>query len=307
MQQTNHVFLLTLCVIVLGFLLKKYNFVSEKDGKTISKFLMHTTFPALMLVSTARVKLDFSLILIPILCIACHLVMLAIAWFVFKKYPNQLRGLFLMGFGATNTGLFGFPIIESLFGKEGLDYAIMLDIGNTMVAFGIIYPIGRYFAPDQSHSISIKEIFKRVFSLPPVLAMILGLTINFSEVQIPPFFYDFLDVLAKGNKPIVLLLMGIYLSFDLDKKQIIGISKVLLIRYLIFLIGVALVYHFVDTNLLMRNVLIVCLVLPLGMTILPFSDEMNYDSRIAGTLLNVSLLISFVLMWSLVVGLGLVR
>ena len=55
----------------------------------------------------------------------------------------------------------------------------------------------------------------------------------------------------------------------------------------------------------MRSVLIVCVLLPIGLTILPFSDEMNFDSRIAGTLLNISLLISFGLMWGVVLLLGL--
>jgi hypothetical protein len=41
-------------------------------------------------------------------------------------------------------------------------------------------------------------------------------------------------------------------------------------------------------------------ILPLGMMILPFSDEMGYDTSIAGTLSNASLLISFILMWLLI-------
>ena len=42
------------------------------------------------------------------------------------------------------------------------------------------------------------------------------------------------------------------------------------------------------------------------MTLLPFSDELNYDSKIAALLVNLSLLISFALMWGLVLGLKLV-
>jgi hypothetical protein len=56
----------------------------------------------------------------------------------------------------------------------------------------------------------------------------------------------------------------------------------------------------------MQSILIICVVLPIGMTLLPFSDELEYDSRIAGLLVNLSLLISFILMWSLVIGLKLV-
>jgi predicted permease len=61
MAQANATFIITLALILMGFLIKKYNFISEKEGKVLSKFLMHTTFPALMIISTSKVKLEPSL------------------------------------------------------------------------------------------------------------------------------------------------------------------------------------------------------------------------------------------------------
>jgi hypothetical protein len=232
--------------------------------------------------------------------------MLSIAWFWFSNYTNDLRGVLTMGAGTANVGLFGFPIIEGLFGKEALVYAVMFDIGNTLIAFGVVYPLGRFFASGGSAGLDWKAILKRVFSLPPFLGLFVGLSINALSIPLPSLAFDALDVLAKGNKPLVLLLMGVYLSFNLDKNQLKAISKVLSIRYVVGLSMVALLYFFLPSSL-MQSVLIICVLLPLGMTILPFSDEMNFDSRIAGTLLNISLLISFGLMWVLVLVLGLMR
>jgi predicted permease len=134
--------------------------------------------------------------------------------------------------------------------------------------------------------------------------MFIGLTINALKIELPAVAYEFLDVLAKANKPLVLLLMGIYMSFALERSQVWAVAKVLTIRYTCGIIAVLLLYYFIEPSLA-RNVLIVCVILPIGMTILPFADELNYDSRIAGVLVNISLLISFVLMWGLVVGLKL--
>lgn len=305
MTQTNNVFILTLAIILLGFLLKKYNYITEKEGKIISKFLMHTTFPALMIISTARVKLDASLLLIPLFCIGFCIIMIAIAWFWFAKYPNDLRGVLTMGTGGLNVGLFGFPIIEGLFGKEALVYAVMFDIGNTIITFGLVYPIGSYFSSNHKGLPEFKQLVKKIFSLPPVLGMVIGLLINISGVEMPTLFFEFLDTLAKANKSLVLLLMGIYLSFELNKKQMMAISKVLVIRYSVGLLLVVALYFGLSHDSLLYAVLIICVILPSGLTILPFSDELNYDSRIAGTLINISLLISFVLMWGLVLGLHL--
>lgn len=305
MSQTNHVFIVTISIILLGYLLKKYNFISEKEGKVISKFLMHTTFPALMIVSTSSVKLEASLILIPIFAVVVGLSMLLLAWIWFSDYEKALRGVLTMGVGGFNSGLFGFPIIEGLFGKKAMVYAIMFDIGNTIIVFGVIYSIGSYFSVNKKEQTGIKPILKKVFSLPPVLGIIFGLILNITNFKLPSVCLEFLEVLAIGNKPLVLLLMGIYLSFELNKNLMVAISKVIAIRLSVGILVVFGIYFLVNNNFyLMKNVLMLCALMPIGLTILPFSDELGYDSRIAGTMLNISLLISFGLMWGLVWFLG---
>ncbi len=300
MQETNQVFLVTFSIILIGFCLKKFNFITEKDGKTISKFLMHSTFPALMFISTYNVKLDKQLLMIPLFALALGLLMQLVAWFWFKNYSNSLRGLMMMGVGGFNTGLFGFPIIEGLFGKENLVYAIMFDVGNTIMVFGVIYSMGLFFSETKTASISIKSVLKKILSLPPVLGMIIGFVFNVSGLNLPDFGVEILTTFSKANKPLVLLLMGIYLSFELDKKIMISITKVLIVRYVIGFLVLIMLYYLLNDYKSMQQVLMVCTLLPIGITILPFSDEFNYDSRIAGTMLNISLLISFGLMWLLV-------
>ncbi len=305
MNQANDVFLITLAMIIFGYLIKKYNYVTEKEGKTISRFLMHTTFPALMVVSTMRIKLESSLFLIPVLTLAFGSTMLLIAWFVFRKYPNDMRGLLTMGAGGLNTGLFAFPIIEGIWGRDALVYAIMFDIGNTVVVFGLVYSIGNYFAKKGHSSVNFPMILNKIIRLPPLQGMAIGLLINVLHIPVPNVCIDFLDVLAKGNKPIVLLLMGIYLSFELDRKQVWAVSKVLIIRYICGMLAVATIYTVLPPSL-EQSILIICVVLPVGLTILPFSDELHFDSRVAALLVNLSLLVSFVVMWALVIGLKLV-
>lgn len=306
MNQTNSVFLITLGIATMGFLIKKFDFVTEKDGKSISKFLMHTTFPALMIVSTIRIDFKPALILSPLLCIALGSIMTLIGWFWFSSYPDRLRGMLTMACGGLNVGLFAFPIIEGIWGREGLVYVAMFDIGNTIITFGLVYSVGSYFAvKEEGTSVEFKKVLRKVLQLPPLQAMFIGLTINALDIELPTVAYDFLDVLAKANKPLVLLLMGIYMSFTLEKSQVWAVVKVLSIRYGCGLLVAVLLYFLIPEPSMFRSVLLVCVILPIGMTILPFADELNYDSRIAGVLVNVSLIISFLLMWGLVVGLHL--
>lgn len=199
-----------------------------------------------------------------------------------------------MGSGGWNVGLFGFPLIESIWGAKALLFAIMYDIGNTFLAFGILYPIGNHFSDVPSRG--KLNMLKKVLLLPPVLGMIMGLTLNVTNIPLPIILEDVLTTLAKANKPLVLLLLGIYLSFNLDKNQFNGILKVLFLRYGIGLLTILAIYLLLPKSL-MSSVLIALVILPVGMSVLLFSDELGFDAKIAGTLANLSLLLSFGLLW----------
>jgi malate permease and related proteins len=299
MYESSQVFIITFAIVILGFLLKKFNFLTENDGKSISKLLMHTTFPALMIISTANAKIVHAYFLIPLFAILLGIVMILIAWYFLSNYENSLRGVLMMGAGGYNTGLFGFAIIEGLFGKESLIYAVMFDIGVSVIVFGVIYSLAIYFSPVKKAGINIKQIVKKIFSLPPVIGMTIGLIINFLSLPLPPICITFLEVLSKANRPLVLLLMGIYLSFELNKRLLIAMSKVLAIRYLLGLAVIIILYYSLPNYPNLQHVLMICTILPIGMTIIPFSIELNYDTRTAGTLLNISQILSFILMWVL--------
>ncbi|MBO0951664.1 AEC family transporter [Fibrella forsythiae] len=306
MEQANLVFLVTLCIVGLGFSLKHWGIISEQNGKVVSRLLMHTTFPALMVVSTIHVPLTANLLAIPFASIAIGSMLVLLAWFIFAKQPARLRGGLTIAVGAFNIGMFGFPIIEGIWGRDALVYAVLYDIGNTIVIFGIIYPVGYYFASGGVNRPPVKAMLRRMLRLPPLLGMVLGLMLNVLSLDLPPVLFNTLDTLAKANKPLVLLLLGIYLSFELEKSQQFSIFRLLALRYAGCFAALFLLYALLPDSSLLRTTLTVCVLLPVGMTVLPFSDEFNFDSRVAGTLVNLSLVISFGLLWLMVSWLGLV-
>jgi malate permease and related proteins len=296
-QNINLVFIQTLLIISLGYALKHFKVLNLEAGKNISKLLMYTTFPALMLVSTSRVKLESSYFLLTILCIAYIAIMLSLAFFWFKSYDTKLRGVLTLGAGGFNVGLFGFPLIESLFGKQALVYAVMFDIGNTLMVFIATYGLGFYIANKGQKAFKFKDVLIKIASLPPFLAMCIGLFINLCHLKISDQAYNFLEILASANKPLVLLLMGIYLKINLSKKYRIAIIKVLTLRYSVAIFVIFFLFLILKNQPETLNILTICALLPLGLTILPFSDELGFDSEIAGSILNFSLIISFFLMW----------
>ncbi|MEA5427409.1 AEC family transporter [Arcicella lustrica] len=308
MNQTNTVFITALSIILVGYFLKRQNIVSEKEGKIISKLLMHTTFPALMFLTMKRVHFEFNLLLLPVISFCFSLLTMFTAAKLFKNQSQKMKAILIMGSGGFNLGLFAYPLIEGIWGQAGMVYAAMFDFGNSFAVFGLVYGTG-VFMSDKNEGVSISQnaqkAILKIFTLLPFQAILLGVFVNLVKIEIPTIVIDVIDVMARGNKVIVLLIMGIYLNISTSGEILKKVSKVLLIRYFWgFLLGFAF-FYFLPVEQLYRNVLLIVLIIPVGMTILPFSDELNYDTKIAGMLVNVSMLISFAMMWALVIGLNL--
>ncbi|MFM6948452.1 MAG: AEC family transporter [Aquirufa sp.] len=300
MNSPNFVFASALVVISIGYILKSLSFVTTHDAKNISKFLMHTTFPALVFSTMIKVQFTSELLWLPIICILFALFCSFVGFHIFKKEGSEYRGILTMGCSGYNLGLFAYPLIEGIWGWKGLTYAAMFDIGNSFINFILTYGMGNYLSAQAQKGQMWKHVFKRIMSLFPFQAMVIGLLVNLLEVPMPFFLTSIVDTIAQGNKPLVLLLMGIYFSIRLPKKSFVKVFQVLGIRYILGLsIGLFLFYS-LPFDAHFRNMMLICLILPVGMTLITYSDELNFDTSIAGALVNFSMLISFALMWILV-------
>lgn len=300
MNTTNLVFGSALIIIGIGYLLKSLRFIEMNDAKSISKFLMHTTFPALVFTTMLKVELTVALGWLPLIAMLFGFLSSFIGFLVFEKEAPTHRGILTMGSAGWNLGLFAYPLIEGIWGWQGLTYAIMFDLGNSVINFMVNYGMGTYLAGNHGSKNPIKHVLKKIFTLPPFQAMLIGLAFNILQIPVLPLAADIIDTIAKGNKPMVLLLMGIYFSVWLPKVAFAKVFQVLGLRYVLGLSIGLLLYYTVPFEFQYRNMLLICLILPAGMTLITYSDELNFDTGIAAAIVNFSMLISFVIMWCLV-------
>ena len=300
MTDPNIVFGSALCIIAIGYALKSAGFIQEQDGKSISKFLMHTTFPALVFSTMIRVNITWNLIYLPLIAMFFGMILSFIAFHLFKNTEPENRGVMTIGSAGFNLGIFAYPLIEGIFGIQGLTYAIMFDLGNSVVNFFVNYGMSNYFSRGPKNDNIAAHIFKRIISLPPLQAMVLGVVVNLLGIKFPTFALDIISTIASGNKSIVLLLMGIYFSVRLTKKTYLRVFQVLSLRYFMgFLVG-GICFYLLPFELGFRNLLMLCLILPVGMTVITYSDELNLNTPLAASLVNIFLVISFAIMWIMV-------
>lgn len=295
----NQQFLMSVLIISLGFLLKKVGLLKETDGATISRLIFNLTLPALIIVSFHDLVFESSLMILVFAGFGFGLLLALIGILVFKKESSNVKGALIMMVPGMNIGLFAYPLVEGIWGTEGIKYFGMLDAGNAFIVFGLTYLLGSYYI-ERDEPIQFGTAIKKLTNSVPLMVYLMIFLLQFLHIQIPSFIVDTASVISSANMPLSLLLLGLYLSFNFDRRYFKRLGKILITRYGTSLIVGLLIYFYLPAPEMIRMTLMIGLSLPLPLTVIPYSEEFNYDSRFVVMVTNVTILFSFLLIWLMV-------
>lgn len=296
MGNVNSQFLLSTLIIALGYIIKKFNLITEKEGAVLAKLVLNITLPALVITTFSTLKFDVSLSFLPIICIVYGLIMATLAVLFFKNETGNNRGLLTMLIPGFNIGLFAFPFVEAILGQKALKYVAMFDMGNSMLVFGICYLLAFYFSSEETN-FNFKSISNELIKSIPLVVYILTLIINIAGFHYPSFIISTSQIVSKANMPLSLLILGIYLNFKLEGGNWPKITKVLAVRYIIGLSVGIFLYFTLPFEALFREIILICLILPPPLMMIPYAVKFKYDCRFVGIVLNISNIISYILLW----------
>jgi malate permease and related proteins len=295
----NQEFLYIIIIIAFGYLLKRLNILQEKDGEVISKIIFKITLPALVLVTFDSVKIETSLMLLPVIVLVYGIITALLGLFVFKNEERELKGSLMMLSSGFNVGLFAFPLIYAIWGIDGLTYFSMFDVGASFVVFGISYILGSYFS-EEGLRLNPLEILKKLGKSIPLMTYIIASLLNFSHIQLPDMFINVASTISGANIPLSLLLLGLFLNFKFDKHFIKPMVKFLAFRYGLGLTVGLVLYFILPYDIMLRSTILIGLLLPVAASALTFAVEFKYSTnstRFIATMSNITILVSIVILY----------
>ena len=307
MTDVNVVFLLSIIIVVIGYSFKKLKVLKESDGDTISRIIFNVTLPAVIFKFATTIQFNLTLILLPLIGILFGFLIAFTAYIIFRKEPSKLKGVMIMTTMGFSVGNFFFPLVESIWGEQGMQYITLFDIGNAFTLFISCYIISVLYSPknqEESVKIDYKFMLKRVVRSGPILSYLVAIIINISGLAIPGFFAELIDILARANTLLAWLLLGVFLTFKFERKEWISIVKVLAVRYGVGLLVGLCLYFFLPKGIfdpLFRIIVCLALILPMGLSVIIFSVENGHDQKFATMIANLTILISFGLVWVLII------
>ena len=267
-------------IVMLGYLWNKFN--NNLNEQEIIKLI--TWIGAPTLIFNTLINSETSSILIKnitFIAILMTLIMLILSFLILKLFKEPIRPL-INPMTFQNSGNLGLTVCLFAFGKIGLELSIIYFMITSVLHFTLGLTIW-------SGKLSIKYLLKA----PVIYAVLLGLIINYNEIQLPKTISNTTSVLAGITIPLLLFTMGTSISkikFNLELKIIL----LAIIRSIIALTLAYLLTMFFNIGGIAQKIILIQGVLPAPIFTYLFASQYKVSPEKVANYLMTSTLISII-------------
>lgn len=207
-------FILIFFFLFLGLLLQRVKWFPTHIYKFLNKVVIYFCLPAITLYHIPKIKWNNEL-LFPIGA-GWLTFILAFVFFHFLGrrlgWSNKLIGCLILTAGLSNSSFLGYPIIEALYGKKGLETAVLVDQPGTFV---VVSTLGVFVAAFYSKgNPNTFSIIKKIILFPPFIMFVLACLMNVYDYDLDLDIQSVLLKIGSLVTPLALLSVGLQLNFD---------------------------------------------------------------------------------------------
>jgi predicted permease len=240
----ENIILIFVCLVV-GVVLQRLKEFPQNSHLVLNQFVIHISLPALAFYYIPKIKITSDL-----------LYPLAVAWIGFGLsflffallgknlgWSKKLIGCLILTAGLGNTAFIGFPVIEALYGKEGLETAIIIDQPGSFVVLstmGIL--VASYYSRGTA---SASMILSKILFFPPFIGFAIAVLMNILKYDFVQEIQMVFQKLGTTVTPIALIAVGLQLTFERKSKHWQFLTLGLAFKLLIMPAFIVLLYLFI--------------------------------------------------------------
>lgn len=214
----SSIILLFLCLFI-GLGIKRLPNFPKNTHVVLNQFVLFISLPAMALYHLPEIKLSWDL-LFPASVAYIGFLFVALLFIPLGKYfgwSNKLIGCLLLTAGLGNTSFVGIPVIQALYGDEGIKTLIIVDIPGTVV---VLSSLGMLTAMSYSKGEkSFKLILINLIKFPPFIAFLIGLAMLMLNIHFTTEIKDVLGKLMATVSPLALVSVGFQLKIERRSKH----------------------------------------------------------------------------------------
>ncbi|MFW9906216.1 MAG: AEC family transporter, partial [Candidatus Thorarchaeota archaeon] len=204
-------------LFILGVLLRATNLLKQKDADILLKIVFYVSLPALILNTIPAVVINLNFFFLPIISSIIIITTFLVSSIVvkFQTFEEETKGVFIIGTMIMNLG-FNVPFVLGAYGLEGFARASFFDIGNITLTLSLTYYIAQKYGSSAGEE-EISFLNKKILTSPPLIALIIGLILNFTGISLGSNVNYLLDLLGGLLTPLLMLSIGIYFNPTLER------------------------------------------------------------------------------------------
>ncbi|KNF09695.1 auxin efflux carrier family protein [Gottschalkia purinilytica] len=309
LNQTIILFIL----VIVGYIIKKINILTDDLIKGFSEFILKLTLPLLIMVSMDREfskdRLIFTGLIFGI-SVVIYFMKTFISTLFVKMFSikEPQKGVYKMLIIFSNLGFMGIPVINAMYGEEGVFYAAILNI-----VFNIfLWTMGVEIITSYSNKEKCTENgIKKLLLNPGIGGVMVGLILFLTPLKLPQMLYDPMYMIGNTTTPLAMIVVGGLLGgtkidsmFKNYKLIIASITRTVIIP--LILLGVFMIFKLPK---MIAGVIIVSDSMPSAANVAIFARryESDYDLASQGvfisTLINMATIPLILYLFSKIYGL----
>lgn len=287
--------------LLAGLVLTRLGLIKKEGRKSLTNLLVNLVLPCNILYAFSQADASAlrSLLEVAVMAAALQLLWYLLSKCLWRRMDVNRRGIMRYAFQFSNCGYLGNPVVEGLYGAEGLLYAsvYLLPIRLFMWSVGL-----ECFQKERA---GFGKALKRVLTHPCVVTTLVGVLWMFVPVTLPDFLYNTIHGFSQCLTPFTMLVIGCIMA-DTDVrslfcKDLFTISGLrLVVQPLIALV----LCRLLNLEHLVAEVVTVLVAMPVANTTALLAAQYDCDDTFAGNVVVFTTLVSLITIpiFSVIVG-----
>jgi len=278
-------------VIIIGFIARKTNIITEDMTGKLSNFLLLITQPMLIISSfdfEFSQDIMINALLVLAMSVLIHVLAILVGMIVYKKYPARVRSVLKFFTVFSNCGYMGFPVLDSLFGSIGVFYGALYVIPFNVfsMSYGILVFTGK----------SDKDTIKKILTHPAIISVGIGMVMFLLNIKLPEAIANAVSMVGSMTSPLSMLIVGALLAGIPFRKMFKGSevyigSAVRLILMPLMVYGILKLFNLPE---IVFRVSVTLSAMPAAASTAIFAERYGGDSELGSRCVSISTIFSII-------------
>ncbi|SCY60684.1 AEC family transporter [Alkaliphilus peptidifermentans] len=282
-------------IILVGVYGSKRKIITAEMNKLLVNILIQIALPFMILSSfiyTYDETIKSNVIKTFYYSIAAYIIMIAVSYLILLPIKKDKKTILHFSNVFVNTGYIGFPILNSVYGPEGIIYGSIFNLFFVILlwTYGLILFKGNFQTGE------LKMELKKILLNPSIIAVCLGIIIMIFKITLPRPILSSVQSIGNITGPLSMIIIGVILSNVSMKKYLkdwtlyYGITvKLIVIPVIMYLISL-----WVGDSSKAINTVIIMSAMPASAMTSILAEHFDKEKEYAAVVVSVTTLLSLI-------------